>query len=72
MVAHFYYNEKLVNQDDNDFSSFSGIDRISIRSKNGQNTISIKEVDKNLVISVNGNIVLTNKVWFILKEYFGY
>lgn len=62
MVAHFYYNEKLVNQDDNDFSSFGGIDRISIRSKNGKNSISIKEVDKNLVISVNGNIVLTNKV----------
>lgn len=50
MVVHIYYSEKFVNEDFNKFSSFSGIEKIHIRSENG-NTLCIKEVDGNMVIT---------------------
>ena len=51
MIVHIYYkeNKKFVSQDYNKFTSISGIEKIHIRSNNG-NTFSIKEVDGNMII----------------------
>lgn len=52
MIVHIDYkqNQKFVSQDDNFFSSFSGIEKVRIRSKDGLTTLCIKEIDDNLVI----------------------
>lgn len=49
MTAHIYYNNKFVNQDESNFSCFSGVEKIRIRSNNG-NTFCVKEVDDNMII----------------------
>lgn len=51
MVVHIFYkeNEKFVAQNDNKFTTTYGVEKIRIRSNNG-NTFSIKEVDGNMII----------------------
>lgn len=51
MIVHIYYkeNEEFVNQNVNKFTLVSDIEKIHIRSNNG-NTFSIKEVDGNMII----------------------
>lgn len=49
MIAHIYYKNKFVNQDESNFSSFNGVEKIRIRSNNG-NTFCVKEVDGNMII----------------------